>query len=258
MQSGTLAMAAQVSAEANKQEKVYKMAIDLNDILRKKRQQEEFADRPKIEWFGLGKGKKNPVKVRFLQEFTEDSPTFDSSRGLISFLVEHTSPHNFLRRAECSYDSEGRCFACEMNKVETEFTGKDGQVKRFPWKQQSNMYTWIVTEDGDLQLLSRPAPGNFFDLVHGFATGQGKGSLTKFEFEISKGPQKNDKWNLMPQFEPSFEVPEFDKLPDINTAVARKIPYAEQKKFYIPDEEVQEPSITTVPQSQAKSDNFDW
>lgn len=234
------------------------MALNLDDILRKKRQQEEYAERPKIEWFGLGKGKKNPVKVRFLQEFTEDSPTYDSAKGTVVFLVEHTSPHNFLKRAECSFESEGRCWACEMAKEETETTLKNGEVKKFAWRQQSNMYTWVVTEDGELQLLSRPAPGNFFDLVHGFATKQGKGSLTKFEFEISKGPQRNDKWNLMPQFEPSFEVPEFEKLPDIESSVARKIAYAEQKKFYMPEEDVQEPSITTVTPNQAKADNFDW
>lgn len=234
------------------------MALDLNDILRKKRQQEEFADRPKIEWFGLGKNKKNPVKVRFLQEFTEDSPTYDSTKGKVVFLVEHTSPHNFQRRAECSFDSEGRCFACEMAKEETETKLKNGEVKRFAWKQQSNMYTWVVTEDGELQLLSRPAPGNFFDLVHGFATKQGKGSLTKFEFEISKGPQKNDKWNLMPQFEPSFEVPELEKLPDIESAVARKIPYAEQKKFYMPEEDIpSEPQIANKVAASSVSD-MDW
>ncbi len=234
------------------------MGIDLNDILRKKRQQEEFADRTKIEWFGLGNKKKKPVKVRFLQEFTEDSPNYDSTRGKISFLVEHTSPHNFLRRAECSYDSEGRCFACEMNKIETEFTGKDGQTKKYPWKQQTNMYTWVVTEDGEVQLLSRPAPGSFFDAVHEFAMEQGKGSITQHEFKISKGPQRNDKWGLMPMLEPTFEIPEIEKLVDIETQVARKVPYAEQKKFYMPEEDVQEPSITSVPQSQAKSDNFDW
>lgn len=233
------------------------MAIDLSDILRKKRQQQEFADRPKIEWFGLGKNKKNPVKVRFLQEFTEDSPSFDSTKGKILFLVEHTSPYNFLRRAECSFDSDGRCFACDMAKEQTEVQVKD-ELKKFPWKQQTNMYTWVVTEDGELQLLSRPAPGNFFDQIHDFAEEQGKGSITRHEFKISKGPQKNDKWNLMPMLEPTFEIPDFEKLPDIEAAVARKIPFAEQKKFYIPEEEIQEPAIASVSASQAKADNFDW
>lgn len=232
------------------------MGLDLSDVLRKKRQQQENAERPKVEWFGVGGKHKNPVKVRFLQEFSEDSPSYDSTRGKILFLAEHTSPHDFRRRAECTFDTEGKCFACEMNKVETRGT-YNGEEKPYPWAQKTNMYTWVATEDGDLKVLSRPAPGTFFDQLHDFSQDDGEGSITNHEFKISKGAAKNDKWSLSVQLKTSFELPDLSELPDIESAVGRKIPYAEQKKFYIPEPKEEETPVVTKP-SQASSQNYDW
>lgn len=234
------------------------MGLDLNDVLRKKRQQQENAERPKVEWFGVGGKNKNPVKVRFLQEFSEDSPSYDSARGKILFLAEHTSPYDFKRRAECTFEADGRCFACEMNKVEQKGT-YNGEEKNYPWSQKTNMYTWVATEDGDLKVLSRPAPGTFFDQLHDFSLDDGEGSITNHEFKISKGAAKNDKWSLSVQLKTSFELPDLSELPEIEAAVGRKVPYAEQKKFYIPEpKEDQDPQVTSVPATQQKPDNFDW
>lgn len=232
------------------------MAFSLDDVLRKKRQQAENAERPKVEWFSLAK--KNPVRTRFLQEFTEDSPTYDANVGKVLFLAEHVSPYDFKRRAECSYDTEGRCFACEMNKEETQV--KIGtEIKNYPWSQKTNMYTYIVTEDQEVKVLSRPAPGSFFDQLHDFAMDDGEGSITKHEFKISKGPQRNDKWNVSVQLKTTIEVPDLSELVDLEKAVGRKIPYAEQKKFYLPEQKEEQASeATSAPASQASSGNFDW
>jgi hypothetical protein len=234
-----------------------KMGLNLNDVLRRKRQQQDAQDRPKAEWFGVGGKHKNPVKVRFLQEFSEDSPSYDSTLGKILFLAEHTSPYDFKRRAECTFDSEGRCFACEMNKIETKGT-YNGEEKNYPWSQKTNMYTWVATEDGELKVLSRPAPGTFFDQLHDFSEDDGEGSITKHEFKISKGAAKNDKWSLSVQLKTSFELPDLSEVPDIESAVGRKISYEEQKKFYIPEpKEDQEPQISQAPSAKSES-NFDW
>ena len=232
------------------------MALDLKDVLRKKRQQQENAERPKVDWFSLTK--KNPIKVRFLQEFSEDSKNYDSTRGKILFLAEHVSPYDFRRRAECTYDTEGRCFACEMSKVETQLK-VGNETKNYPWSQKINMYTWIATEDGELKVLSRPASGSFFDQLHDFNEDDGEGSITQHEFKISKGVQKNDKWNLAVQLKTSFELPDLSEIVDLEAAVGRKIPFADQKKFYIPEpKDDQEPQVTEVAKSQATSSNFDW
>lgn len=232
------------------------MALDLSDILRKKRQQQGNTDRPKVEWFSLKE--KNPIKVRFIQEFSEDSPNFDSTRGKVLFLVEHTSPYDFRRRAECTFDTEGKCFACEMNKIETKLS-VGGEEKNYPWSQKTNMYTWVATEDGDLKVLSRPALGTFFDQLHDFSEDGGEGSITNHEFKISKGAAKNDKWNLNVQLKTSFELPDLAELPDLETAVSRKVPYAEQKKFYMPEpKEEGTPQITAATSGKTAESNFDW
>lgn len=230
------------------------MALDLNDVLRKKRQQQDNADRPKVEWFSLKE--KNPIKVRFLQEFSEDSPSFDSTRGKVVFLAEHTSPYDFRRRAECTAETEDRCFACDMNKIETKLS-VNGEDKNFPWSQKTNMYTWVATEDGDVKVLSRPALGTFLDQLLDFNDNDGEGSITNHEFKISKGAAKNDKWSLNVQLKTSFELPDLSELPDLETAVGRKVTYAEQKKFYIPEPKDEDKPQVTQASAKVASD-IDW
>jgi hypothetical protein len=54
------------------------------------------------------------VKIRFLQELTDDSPVYDERRGLVYVYDEHTSPKDFKKAAECTAESEGHCWACEQ------------------------------------------------------------------------------------------------------------------------------------------------
>lgn len=232
------------------------MTFSLEDVLRKKQEIKDRADRPTVEWFSLAK--KNPVRIRFLQEISADATNYDSNKGTFVFLNEHTSPYNFIRRAECSYDSDGRCFGCEMVKVEPVIIQDDGTKKFGAWQAKSNMYTYIQTEDGDIKVLSRPAPGSFFDLIYAFHTGDGEGSITQQEFEISKGPKRNDSWNLTPKLKTSFELVDAAELADLTTAVSRKIAYEEQRNFYLPDGAKKE-SSAEVPASQVESSkSFEW
>ncbi len=231
------------------------MAFTLDDVLRKKRQQQENADRPKIEWFGVGGKNKSAVKVQFLQEFIEDAENYDSNRGTVLFLAEHVSPYNFKRKAECTYDVTGQCWPCEMAKVENEVTYK-GETTKFPWKQRSNMYTWVATEDGELKVLSRPAPGAFFNLLHEYS--EDNGGITNQTFKISKGPNKTDPWALMP-VKTEIELPDLSEMVDLQTAIGVKKPYEEQRLFYMPEEASTETSATpAVTQTQKSDSNFDW
>lgn len=244
------------------------MSQSLQDILRKKREQDERQDRPKVEWFSLAK--KNPIRVKFLQELHEDAPNYDSSRGSALFLVEHVSPHNFRRRAECTFDTEGRCYACEMDKTQPFLTEKDkdgnpvldkeGKAVRrnHPWGQKNNMYVWVMTEDEKAQVLSRPAPGNFFDQLYVFAEEENEGSITDVTFRISKGTAKSDKWELR-DTKNGFEVNEIPELVNLADAVSIKVPYEKQQEFYGVDET---PEVTENNRSAAsgftKADDVDW
>lgn len=206
------------------------MSKTLKDILNKKREQDERNLRPKVDWFSLSNG--SSVYVQFLQELGDESPTYNKERGAARYLVEHVSPHNFLRKAECSMEREGRCFACEMNQVETSLI-IDGQEKKYPWSQKTNMYVQLITEDGKVKVLSRPAPGSVFNYLYEYAETENKGSLTGKTFKISKGSNKNDKWEFMPSNK-ELKIPADPELVDLNEAVGITMEYEKQKSFYMP------------------------
>jgi hypothetical protein len=205
------------------------MSLALKDILKKKEEMDERANRPQVQWFSLSK--KNPVLVRFLQELDSDSPNFDSKFGSVLFLDEHTSPYNYKRRATCTFDSEGRCFACEMTREEREIVDEDGNKRFNPWGKKTNLYIQVVTEDGEVQVLSRPAPGAFFDLLLE-EFNEGGESITGRTFRISKGAKKSDPWQLREKRDVELDIPDDVELVDLQAAVERKIPYEDQKKFY--------------------------
>ena len=62
------------------------MSLTFADVLKKKEQRAEQADRLEIEWFSLKNN--NPARVVFLQELDPDAPNFDSAKGGAVYLVE--------------------------------------------------------------------------------------------------------------------------------------------------------------------------
>jgi hypothetical protein len=141
-----------------------------------------------------------------------------------------------------------------MAKVESEVTYK-GETTKFPWKQRSNMYTWVATEDGELKVLSRPAPGAFFNLLHDYS--EDNGGITNQTFKISKGPNKTDSWALMP-VKQEIELPDLSEMVDLQTAIGVKKPYEEQKRFYMPEEEVSETTTPAVTKAERAESDFSW
>lgn len=229
------------------------MAQSFQTILNRKKEQE----RPKATYFSLPKS--TEVKVRFLQELDPDSANFESEKGSALYLVEHVSPHDFRRKAECTYETEGRCLPCELNKTQPTIMIDNKQVNR-PWAQRSNMYIYVVTEELDekgfnlVKVLQRPAPGNFFNQLLNFRDDEGDGSITDHAFKISKGANQNDGWNL------SVALKSFDyrvsELVDMETLVGRKIPYNEQASFYMVNSESE--SSEEVSDIKQTSDTVDW
>lgn len=226
----------------------------LKDILAKKAEQEERADRPKVEWFTLAANKEK--KIRFLQELDTDMRNYDSKRGTALFLVEHVSAVDFKRRAECSYDAEGRCFACEMDDVQPSIE-ENGNTRWHPWGQKTNMYIHVVDEEGNLSVLSRPAPGKFFDAIYDEAVNENENSLVDLTFKISKGSKQNSPWEIKTTKQ-GFDVPDIAELVDLETAVGRKIPYAEQKKFYLPKGAAEETKSESPKVDTTTDSSVDW
>lgn len=226
--------------------------VTLADVLKQRKEREERTSRPDFNWFTLKGKKDNTVRLRFLQELDSDCRNYDATRGSVLFETEHVSPRDFRRRASCTYETEGRCFGCEMD-LEEPMIEEDEKERWHPWGRKTNMYALVYTEDGKVEVLSRPADGKFFDSLYDECTVENDNSITDVTFKISKGNSKNSPWELKTT-KAELDVPEVVELVDLEQAVVRHIPYAEQKNFYIPlakDEEPQEPKKETAT-------NLDW
>lgn len=210
------------------------MVLSLKDIKQKLQEQQERNSRPDVEWFSL-KGKKTPIFVRFLQELDEDSPTYDSTSGKALFLLEHVSPFDFKRRAECSLEAEGQCFACEKNIVEPFLTIGTEELK-YPWAQRTNVYIYTIDDEGSIKVLSRGAYSSFVSKMIDYVSDEGEGSLTNTTFKITKGPTKNSAWELSTTKQ-KVDLPAELELPDLTAGVGRKVKYDEQKRFYMVNNE---------------------
>lgn len=203
---------------------------DLKSILQRKKEYQERTERPTFDWFGVPANKS--AKVVFLQELDGD---LADEKGVARYLVEHTSPQDFKRRAECTFDEETgeRCFACEMNQEDPKGN----------WWAKTNFYVQVYTEGpddkpgkGKVKVLSRGISnkgGDFFDLLLTWATEENEGRVTGQTFVISKGGEKTSPWSLMPTTK-KLEVPETAELIDLEKAIGNKVEYDKQKNFYMP------------------------
>lgn len=206
------------------------MGNSFKDVVKANKERAERTERPKVEWFSLKNGETK--YIRFLQEFDTDQRNYDSTFGTAVFLTEHVSPEEWSRKALCTMDDEGRCFACEMDKEEPKIV-VDGKDKWHPWGQKSNFYVYVVDNKGDVRVMSRPTTGKFFEAICDEIE-LNDNSLTDLTFKISKGNANQNPWEIRSWKKEHFEVPELPELVDLNTAVGLKITYAEQRGFYLP------------------------
>lgn len=211
----------------------------LADVLKKKQERSERADRPKIDYFGLAKN--NPARIRFLQEIDPDAPNYEAAKGSAVFLVEHVSPQTFQRKALCTFETEGRCFACEMNQ----------EQPKEKWWAKTSMYVNVFDAlDNKVKVLSRPAPGTFFDPLFEWAADENDGSVIGPTFKITKGANKTDPWTFTTT-KNELDVP--DSL-DLFEVVGITVEYDKQRSFYLPNgNEI--PVEAEEPKSKQDEDN---
>jgi hypothetical protein len=233
-----------------------KMGNSFKDVVKAKKERAERDSRPKVEWFSL---KNNETKfVRFLQEFDTDHRNYDSKFGTAVFLTEHVSPQSFSRKALCTMEDEGRCFACEMDKEQPKIV-EDGKDIWHPWKQRSNFYIYVVDNKGEVRVLSRPTGNKLFDALCE-EIDENDNSLTDITFKLSKGPNKSDSWEVRKTTKEHFELPEISEVIDLESAVGLKIEYAEQRNFYLPNAEKVVADVPKVgsPSESAQKVGEDW
>lgn len=214
----------------------------------KAKQEEEAAkaaerDRPRADWLTKIFPKDvDPVKVVFLQELNEDSPNYNEENGLGTAIVEHTAPgaQGFKRRATCTIESEGQCYACE----------KHAENYREGWKQKSNFYINVSVEGHDgAFVLSRNFNSTFVQALIGEA--EDEPSITDAVYRLSKtGSGKQTQWLFKRLKEEPWDVSGI-KPWNLEEAVFHDIPYEKQPEFYgavyspeKPDEAFENPSTS--------------
>ena len=183
-------------------------------------------DRVKGTWLKLEDAQS--VKITFLQELDPDSPNYTEDAGCGFIAVEHTNPKNYLRKALCSIDDQGRCFGCEMHR-------KDMKAG---WKGKSRLYINVLVDDGNndpyVAIMSQGSgPKSATPSIVEYANETG--SITSVVWRLKRnGKGTETSYTITPL--PTPANPGEHELFDLEKVAVRDIAYDEQEGFFLGDE----------------------
>jgi|TARA_R110000822_G_scaffold90073_6_gene208380 hypothetical protein len=194
---------------------------------------------PKVRWAKLVDGQ--AAKIRFVEELDSDSAHYADDRGLSVVIAEHTNPKDYKRKAACTQESEGRCYACEMSRKEP----KAG------WRSKLRFYCNVLVDDGTedpyvavwSQGVSKQSA---FNTIREYALETG--SISNLTWKLKRnGVGTETNYTLIPTG-PDSEPFAWGELDAANLEkVVREVPYPEQEAFYLGFDA---PSVTST--------NIDW
>jgi hypothetical protein len=178
----------------------------------------------KFNWLKVEDGQS--VKIRFVNELDESSPSYDSTRGLAFVVEEHSNPGDFRRKAVCTMDTEGRCVGCEMNE-----RGKEG------WYAKMRFYINVLVDDGVkepyLAVWHMGVRRNaVFETIREYAVETG--SVSNLTWRLKRtGTGTDTTWTLLPTSPDAvpFDWSKYD-APSLES-VPRTVPYSEQEEYYL-------------------------
>jgi hypothetical protein len=179
----------------------------------------------KVRWLKMEDGQS--VKVRFINELDEDSPSFSDDRGLAIIVKEHTNPKDYRRKAVDTMDTEGRDWAEEMHR-------KDPKAG---WGARFRFYVNLLVDDG----MEDP-----YVAVWSQGVGRQSAFNTLREYALETGSISNRVWKmkrlgtgtdttytLIPG-DPDTDKHDWSGVEPFNLEkVVREVPYAEQESFYL-------------------------
>lgn len=217
---------------------VIKGLKNINAILDKPKYDES---RPKVRWLKLADGQS--VKIRFIEELDEDSPSYAAERGLALVVKEHSNPKDYKRKALDTMDAEGRDFAEEMYR-------KDPKANS-GWKAKLRFYCNVLIDDG----IEEPyvaiwsmgvSKQSVFNTIREYALDTG--SISNLQWKLKRnGVGTETNYTLIPS-KPDTEPFTWGGIaPFPLESALNKVPYAEQEAFYLGFDT---PSVT--------SSNIDW
>ena len=74
------------------------------------KQMQDQEDRKSVKWLKIPEG--SSYRVRFLDDLDESLHT--EGAGVAVMVEEHVSPKDFRKKALCTREEEGHCWACEQ------------------------------------------------------------------------------------------------------------------------------------------------
>jgi hypothetical protein len=206
------------------------------------------SDASKARWVKLADGES--VKIRFLQELDPDSPNYNEKNGLGFIAVEHATPGQYKRKALCSMDDQGKCYACEQHRKDY----KKG------WKGKSRLYINVLVDDGKeepyVAILSQGASGKAVTPTLIEYAGE-MGSITDLVWRIKRsgdGTETSYTIISLAKDDKPFDSSGLE-LYKLEEVAVRDLPYADQEAFYEPKDGEKDSSDE---EDSATSSNQDW
>jgi hypothetical protein len=201
---------------------VVKGLKNINALLDKPKYDETKA---KVRWLKLADGQS--VKIRFIEELDEDSPSYSPERGLALVVKEHTNPKDYRRKAVDTMDTEGRDWAEEMHR-------KDPKAG---WRARMRFYCNVLVEDG----LEDPyvaiwsmgvSKQSAFNTIREYAIETG--SISNVTWKVKRNGQGTEtSYSIFPSTPDSEPFDWKDIRPYPLESALNKVPYAEQEAYYL-------------------------
>lgn len=187
-------------------------------------------DSVKTKWVSLKD--KESVKIVFLQELDDDSPSFSEKNDLGFIAVEHSNPDDFKRKALCTMEDEGACWACDRNRA----SYKEDPEYKGGWKQKSRLYINVLVDNGKedpyVAVLSQGLSAK--QITPALIEHAGEiGAISDKWFKLKRqGAGFSDtQYLLTPLAQHDKNVEDYE-LFDLNNVV-RQVPYAQQEAHYL-------------------------
>lgn len=217
----------------------------LGDLRKKIQEREERnADRTSAKWFStlLKESHSGKLKIRFMQELSEEAELYREDWGTYLGATEHTAPgaQGFRSRALDTTELEGKDWAQEQH-IENPKLG---------WGKKQNFYITVAVESFDIgtgekvvipAILSRPIGHDFVSQLIKIDDDSNGEGITGKTFWLTKTGQKTEtKWTIEEETDPDKQIVFGDIAPyNLRESAVIHVPYDKQKEFYMRNADIE-------------------
>lgn len=211
----------------------------LGDLRKKIQEREERnGDREKATWFStlLKNSHTGKLKIRFMQELSDEAELYREDWGTYLGATEHTAPgrEGFQARALDTTELEGRDWANEQH-IEN---------PRLGWGKKQNFYITVAVESFDIgtgekvvvpAILARPIGSDFVTKLIEFNDASNGEGITGKTYWLTRTGQKTEtKWHIEEETDPDKQIVFGDIAPyDLKEVAVIHVPYEKQQEFYM-------------------------